>query len=350
MPVYQDPQTKSWYFSCYFQDWQGQRRRKVKRGYKLAREAKEAERDFLRQQAGDCQMSFNAMYELYMEDCKARNKASTEIYKASRFKSAIIPYFQSFNDITKITPADIRRWQNELIPRYAAGSLKKLHGDLSALFNFAVKFYGLKRNPASIAGNVRNAKAAAADFWTPAEFNKAMEQIDTLQLKAAFTLLFYSGLRIGELLALACGDYNRSSKTITVNKTMSYSGNGYIISTPKTKKSNRTITIPTRASSLLDEYIATLYEPTGKDTLFAGLGRSKIMLALKRAAAKAGVKSIRIHGLRHSHASMLINAGANIKAISERLGHTDIKTTLNTYGHLYKSADAAIAAMLDNIK
>ena len=70
---------------------------------------------------------------------------------------------------------------------------------------------------------------------------------------------------------------------------------------------------------------------------------------IRLAAAGADVKKIRVHDLRHSHASLLINNGANIKAVSERLGHDDIKTTLNTYGHLYKNQDNALAAMLDKI-
>ena len=212
-----------------------------------------------------------------------------------------------------------------------------------------MKYYGLARNVACIAGGIGKRKADSSSYWTLEEFEKAIEQVQALQDKAALTVLFYSGLRVGELLALTIADYDNKANTITVTKTLSRTATGYVIAPPKTPNSRRTVTIPCKASAVLNAYIATLYEPQPRDTIFIGLNGNHLAYVIKLAAAGADVKKIRVHDLRHSHASLLINNGANIKAVSERLGHDDIKTTLNTYGHLYKNQDNALAAMLDKL-
>lgn len=349
MSVYQDKKTKKWYFSCRFKDWLGIRHQKVKRGFSTKREAKAAEQDFLNQQNGASCMSFTALYELYIADCSARLKASTVISKESLFKFAILPYFQRFNSVEDITPADVRQWQNELTAKYKPTSCRRIHSQLSAIFNFAVKYYGLARNVAAVAGGIGARKADSASYWTLKEFTQAVEHVQGLQDVAALTVLFYSGLRVGELLALTLADYNPSARTLTVTKTLSRTKDGYTIAPPKTPNSKRTVTIPEKAATVLDSYIAALYDPRPKDPIFADLNGNHLAYVLKLAADGAGVARIRVHDLRHSHASLLINNGANIKAVSERLGHDDIKTTLNTYGHLYQNQDSKLAEMLDKI-
>jgi len=344
MSVYQDKATGKYYFVCTYKDWQGKSHRKYTRGFKLARDAKAAERDFLNQQHGTNCMSFKALYELYIADCRARLKESTVISKDSLFQHSILPFFQRFDNIGNITPAHVRQWQNELLTKYKPTSCRRIHSQLSAIFNFAVKYYGLARNVAC-----GKRKADSSSYWTLEEFEKAIEQVQALQDKAALTVLFYSGLRVGELLALTVADYDNKANTITVTKTLSRTATGYVIAPPKTPKSRRTVTIPCKASAVLNAYIATLYEPQPRDTIFIGLNGNHLAYVIKLAAAGADVKKIRVHDLRHSHASLLINNGANIKAVSERLGHDDIKTTLNTYGHLYKNQDNALAAMLDKL-
>ncbi len=349
MSVYQDKTTGKYYFVCTYKDWQGKSHRKYTRGFKLARDAKAAERDFLNQKHGTNCMSFKALYELYIADCRARLKESTVISKDSLFQHSILPFFQRFDNIGNITPAHVRQWQNELLTKYKPTSCRRIHSQLSAIFNFAVKYYGLARNLACIAGGIGKRKADSSSYWTLEEFEKAIEQVQALQDKAALTVLFYSGLRVGELLALTVADYDNKANTITVTKTLSRTATGYVIAPPKTPKSRRTVTIPCKASAVLNAYIATLYEPQPRDTIFIGLNGNHLAYVIKLAAAGADVKKIRVHDLRHSHASLLINNGANIKAVSERLGHDDIKTTLNTYGHLYKNQDNALAAMLDKL-
>lgn len=345
MPVYQDKTTGKYYFTCYYVDWQGERRRKVKRGFTLARDAKKAEREFLDQYAEQCNMSFSAFYEIYIADCRKRLKSSTVVVKKSMFEKSILPYLGK-HGMDEITPAAIRKWQNEILGQYGATSAKNINSQLSALFNFACRFYGLKQNPVRIAGSIGDTRSDIAQYWTITEFRLAMFHIHDLADKTAITLLFYSGLRVGELLALNVGDYDRRAFILRVFKTLAKGERGKVIQTPKTKKSNRSIVIPYVAIEALNKYINALYEPQEGDRLFS-MTREHLLKILKDAAAAAGVPIIRLHDLRHSHASILINNNVNIKAISERLGHENIETTLNIYGHLYKGQDADIANLLN---
>lgn len=347
MAVYQDKERKTYYFSVTYKDWNGQQRRKLKRGFKLARDAKAAEREFLAQYAQQPDFTFQAMYELYIADCRTRQKPSTVHTKEVHFQYAILPFFRDLK-LAEINPAHVRRWQNDLIKHYAPTTQKQIHGVLSALFNFAIKIYSLANNPARIAGSVGTQKAYRAKFWTVEQFNAAMQFVAPEYL-AFFNLAFYSGLRPGELLALEIKDYNPAARTITVTKSLEYIKGVYYIGPTKNAQSTRIVSIPAAVCSMLDEYMGHLYEPEPEEPLFLLLSRSSMQKYLYEAAEKAGFEHIRLHDLRHSHASLLINLGVNILAISRRLGHNDIKTTLNIYGHLYHTTNEEIAAQLDDI-
>lgn len=348
MPAYLDEKTKTYYFTCYYVDWQGERRRKMQRGFVRMKDAKAAERAFLDQYSTQADMSFEALYNIYIDDCRKNLKPVTVYSRDSVAKNTILPYFGAMK-ITDITPAHIRKWQNDIKEHFSPTSQRQRHTVLSAIFNFAVKFYGLRINPAKQAGGIGTLKSNRQDFWTLEEFNKAIERETDIVYKTAFTLLFYSGLRIGELLALTVADYDKETRTISISKTLSKVGGVEHITAPKTPKAVRKIVLPRKATAVLDEYISRLYEPQPKERLFSMLTNEGALAHFHRLAQKAGVQSIRLHDLRHSHASLLINAGVNVKAISERLGHEDIQTTLNIYGHLYEKQASNIAELLDKI-
>lgn len=346
MTVKFDEKTNTWYADFRYTDWQGVRHRTKRRGFKLKKDAQKAEQDFLAFYAMQCDMTFTAMYDIYIKDFKARTKKpATVATKEGHFTHAILPYFEKLK-LQDITPAHVRDWQNQIIQRYAPTTQKQIHGQLSALFNFAMKFYGLSQNPARITGSIGEFKADSADFWTVEEFNAAME-FTPEPYKTAFFLLFYSGLRRGELLALNIGDYNPTAKTITVTKSLERVKGVNHIGEPKNKQSIRSVTIPASVAAMIDEYKKTLYEPSPAEPLWPTLTGDHLAYRLEQAAKKAGVKKIRLHDLRHSHAALLIMLDVNILAISKRLGHKDIKTTLNIYGHLYKEHAEQIAQKLE---
>ena len=165
MPAYKDEKTGTWYCKFYYVDWTGTRRQKMKRGFKLQREAKDWERNFLEKQSGSPDMTFQALYDLYLEDIRSRLKDSTVEVKRRYISHRILPYFKN-KPINEIS-ADIRKWQNRLIQDGLKPTTQRnVNSQLNAILNFAVKYYGLQMNPCSVVGSIGSSKAEKMDFWT----------------------------------------------------------------------------------------------------------------------------------------------------------------------------------------
>lgn len=350
MAVFKDSYTQSWACKFRYKNWQGETKQHKKTGFKTQREAKEYEKAFLDKQQNNCDMTFNSLFLYYIDDCQARMKPTTVSNKESNFKTAILPYFGE-KRINEITPADIRQWQTELIKNgtYKNSTLRKTHKQLSAIFNFAIKVYGLKQNPCTVVGNIKSTKSEEMEFWTLEEFNRFMQAISgMIDKEAFFLLLFYSGMRIGEACALTFSDFDFQNNTVSINKNyVVVKGTAYIYGT-KTKKSTRTIRMPRIVMEKIREYSSHIYGLSASTRLF-DRSESKYRECLKRYSVKAHVKTIRIHDLRHSHASLLINMGIPVKQISERLGHDDVTITLSTYSHMYKEKEEELVSELDKL-
>ena len=362
MPVYLNEKTKKYYCAFYYTDWQGRRIKKKKEGFNLARDAKAWEQDFLNKSAGSCEMKFSALCEYYLEDYKARRRPTTAKSREYSITKHFLPVFGNMQ-VSAITPVTIRRWQNSIISAgYAATFQRSLNSYLSAIFNYAVRYYKLKENPVRLAGTIGKANAGRIDFWTVDEFNCFTAALtaetpfriqhvhrlaDTETLLFAFNVLLFTGLRIGEFLALTVADYNAAEQTLNINKSLAVLNGQPIIQPPKTPKSKRVIKLPEKLCAMFSSYIASMYEPQADERLFPMLNKHSLAKALKTTAKQAGLKPIRLHDLRHSHASMVINLNYSPKALAERLGHDDVKTTLNTYGHLYPNKDSELAEKLN---
>ena len=224
MAVYKDKHGK-WYVSVYFVDWKGERARKLKRGFGTKREAQEWERQFLNQSKEDLDMSFEAFVELYKRDLKERLKRSTWLMKTSVIDQKILPYFRK-KKVQEIKPTDIIAWQNVMLTwrdehgrGYSPTYLKTIHNQCSAIFNHAVRYYELKSNPAAKAGNMGKEKTKEMLFWTKPEyqcFSDAM--MDKPVSFYAFEILYWCGLRLGEMLALTAADFDFVKNTVRINK------------------------------------------------------------------------------------------------------------------------------------
>ena len=213
--------------------------------------------------------------------------------------------------------------------------------------NYAVKFYSLASNPCRIAGNTIKKTVRKIDFWTQEEFNTFIQTFDTSSLYyMVFMTLYYTGIRIGELLALTACDVDPKENTITINKTLPHNGSDRTATTPKTMKANRTISIPKSLTAAMSAHMKRFYAIQPDTRLFPIAARS-CAYQLDEHSQMCNIKRIRLHDLRHSHASLLIDMGFSPVLIAERLGHEDVSTTLNIYAHLYPSRQKEVADKLE---
>ena len=354
MPAYKDTKTKKWFASFYYVTYQGERKKKCKRGFKNKEEAKQFEREFLAKISSSSSMSFKSLYELYLEDLSCRLRETTIQHKKNIIETKILPYFQKLS-LDDITPVIIRNWQNKMMKfraengnPYSQTYLRSIHSQLSAVFNYAVKYHNLKENPCHKAGSIGKKHADEMEIWTVDEFNTFIKLVEDHPITyTGYQVLFWTGMRIGELLGLSLGDIDFENKIIKVTKSYQRLKGRDIISQPKTSKSKRNIDINQYLVDILKKYVNMLYKPD-KNTRLFNCTKSIFEHELKKYSLKANLKPIRVHDLRHSHASFLFNKGINILAISKRLGHENIETTLKTYSHLYESSNELILQVIDN--
>lgn len=353
MPAYKDKVTGTWTARFYYETHDGFRKQKNKRGFALKKDADKYERDFLAKLKGNPDITFESAAQEYLDDMQHRVRVSTYEIKKSIFRNYLTPYFKN-KSIAKITPKDIRSWQKDILSKNLADTyVRRINTELSSILNYATKFYGLSDNPHKHVKKIGKRETNNLEFWTLEEFNKFIDYFKEdnkthIQYRAVFNLLFYTGMRIGELEALTLNDIDFSEGTININKTYQRINGKAVIGPPKTVSSNRTIAVPEFVLDRLQEYIDVLYEPDQDIRIFMH-SREAFAKMMKKAAKVKGVKQIRLHDLRHSHASHLIELGFNPLVIQERLGHKNVEITLNTYSHLYPHKQQEVADKLNNL-
>lgn len=353
MSVAKDPKTGKWYSKFRYTDWTGKRVQKKKCGFVKKSDAQAWEREFLAKASMSCDMSFASLVELYMADCKNRLRQTTLATKEHIIRTKLLPDLGGL-PINQITPITVRNWQNHLMEGtqkngagYSKTYLKTVNNQLSAIFNFAVKYYGLPNNPAAISGSIGKSHADTMLFWTEDEFKTFIRYIDRPTPYCIFNLLFYTGIREGELLALSLSDFDFSAAILHITKNFAKVNGQEIISEPKTPKSRRDITLPAFLCKIVQDYASRLVDYSPGERLFP-VTKSYVNHALESGCKKSGVKKIRVHDFRHSHASLLIQMGYPILLISERLGHEKVQTTLQLYGHLYPDVHGNVAQRLED--
>ena len=348
MKAEKDKKTGKWLIQYRYTDWQGKRRKSTKRGFATKREAEEWLRNFLITQKADFDMKFEDFWKIYCADMETRLREHTMRTKKYIVELKILPYFGN-KRVNDITAADIRQWQNELIKMgYSPTYLKTINNQLSAIFNYAVRYYDLKSNPCAKAGSMGKSKAEEMDFWTGEEFRKFIDSVMNKRLSyMAFMTLYWTGMRLGELLALNPKDVDLKKRTISITKSYQRLGKKDVITPPKTPKSKRVITIPEFLAADIKDYMDSLYDLQEDDRMFP-ITKYYLEHEMQRGIKESGVKRIRVHDLRHSHASMLIELGFSPLEIANRLGHEKVETTLNTYAHLYPNKQTKLAERLDS--
>ena len=225
--------------------------------------------------------------------------------------------------MNEIRPADVIQWQNEIMKlkkdngeAYSPTYLKTIHNQLSAILNHAVNMYDLKDNVARKAGSMGKEESKEIMFWTQEEYQAFIEQV------ADKPISYY-----------AFESYQRLEGKD-------------VITDPKTPKSNRVIVMPDFLAVEIEDFISRLDGIRNDDRIFT-ISKSYLHHEMDRGAKLAGVKRIKIHGLRHSHISLLIHMGYSALAIAERVGHEAVDITYH-YAHLFPTVQSDMAVHLDS--
>ena len=352
MGAYKDKKRGTWFASARYKNWMGETKRKMKRGFATKREALEWERQFIAKNDGNLEMTFQSFYELYTSNMQNRLRQNTWITKDSIVEKKILPYFGEMR-ICDIKPLDVLKWQNEIMKvqdengmPYSPVYLKTIHNQLNAVFNHAVRFYGLNRNPASVAGPMGKEKTGEIRIWTKEEYLQFSTAIkDRPASFIAFEILYWCGLRLGELLELTLNDLDFEENIVSVTKSYQRIGGEDIITPPKTDKSIRKVILPDSLSKEILQYITVFCSQGDEERIFP-FTKSYLRHEMCRGCAASGVKRIKLHGLRHSHISLLTDMGIPLVAIADRVGHENTDMTFQ-YAHTFPKTQNKLVEQLN---
>lgn len=356
LPAFRDESgNKTWFCKFNYTNWRGEKLTKKKRGFLTKKEALKWEKEFLNQHSESIEMSFREFFELYKRDRKPRIRENTWRTKEAIVNQKILPYIGDLmlNEINNVT---IIQWQNELMKikdnngkKYSPTYLRTIHAQLSSILNHACRYYNLKTNVARDVGSMGEKEADEMLFWTQDEYERFIEAIkDKPESFYAFELLYWCGLRMGELLALTKEKFDFERYTLKIDESLQRIDGKNVITAPKTKKSIRTIVMPEFLTDEIKEYIDSFYKLKPKDLIF-NFSKSYLHHEMDRGSKKSQVKRIRIHDLRHSHVSLLIELGFSATAIADRVGHESIDITYR-YAHLFSSKQKEMALSLTQVR
>lgn len=325
-------------------------------GFRTKKEAQAAYVDFVAQHPKPIQegkpLLFEQLYAAYLDNAKTRLKKSNLYDLTLKIEKQVLPYFQG-KPVSQIKPIDILQWQNSK-SEYSYNYRCKLRDCLSAVLKFGEQYYEIPNVLHKVERPRNLEKAKEMQIWTLEEFKKFSAVIDRLDYKAYFTFLYMTGCRKGEAQALSWDDFNFSDKTVYIHKTLTRKVDDKpweVLNSPKNVSSIRHVALSDSLVALLLEYKE--WQKSNCDDILFAFGGSEPLKdtnldrAKKEYCKKSGVKLIRTHDLRHSHASYLISQGVSIVAIARRLGHKDIEQTLNTYSHLMPSDEKQILDKLN---
>lgn len=356
MPVYKDKKTNKWYYEFNYKTTTGATKRRKKRGFELKSEAKEAEalEKIRLNEDSPSFLTMEQLSKLYIEAKHQEWLPGSEREFMIKLNSHILPTFKNLH-IDKITAKDIENWKNEMYnktmpsgKKYSISTLNGTRGHLSALFNYAIKHQYISYNPVHSVPAFKDPnqidEVREKSVWSPDEFKTFISVIDNEKWKVFFTFLWSTGVRIGEAQGVMFKDVDFDNGRVKIYKSIDtkQKGKPYVINPTKTKRS-REIELPQKLTEMLRSYCDKYRKKSDYDEEKFLFGYNKPLpnTTINKARTKyidlSGVKNISLHCFRHSHATLLLSYGIDIKSVADRLGHKDVKETLNTYAHVLKS-------------
>lgn len=335
MPVYKDTKRGTWYISYQQKDAvTGKSKTTKKRGFKTRREAIAAEKELILSPEHRSTVTVRDLIPIW-EDTEEATEGTKEKHR-QHFEKRLSKTLDM--PIESLSRPFLSRLRADLAQddRFSTKTKNLAISYLKSLLKYANDVYGIPTNYTTLKPlkktdeEIIEESKKELNVWTVEEFNQFIACVDHPVYNAFFRFLFWTGCRRGEAIALQKEDAHNKTVTFRYSQRLKRDG----LKPTKTKVA-RTIAIDddtwSRITSLQSEG-TYLFGGTG-------LAPNPITYHFKKAIEQSGVKPIRVHDLRHSHATWLINSGVNIVAVSKRLGHKDITTTLNVYTHLLQSTD-----------
>lgn len=356
MSVYKD-KDGTWFVKLRYKDWNGRRVDTTKRGFATKREASAWESERLKALTGALDMTLkDFIYDVYLPNMENRIRRSTYLMKKNVLEKHVIPVLGNFS-IVELSPTDIIRWQDGIMnyrdPKtgkpYTKSYQKTLNLQLTAALSHGVKYYNLPENVAIKAGSIGDNKHLEVDFWTYEEASLVLDELmDNPLYHMAVSFLYFSGCREGEMLALTWDKLDVKTRLVTIDSTYQILDGKPHIGPPKTPQGFRKVMLPDFLIEELLEFRNLVYKPNPDDRIFAGVNKTSLNRILKKATENAGVKPITVHGLRHSHVSLLINMGFDAVSIGKRIGHKSVEVTYR-YAHMFPSTQKKLVECLENL-
>lgn len=356
MPVYKNKSNNTWYVKY---------KNKTKRGFKTKKEAVQYESKMklsIIKNIDTQDVYFKDIAMDYLITLKKNTKFST-FQKCNNVIKNIILKNAVNKKIATINEKDCRAFYEYVKDLdYSTVYKNYIINKYKVIFKHAKIYYKLQHDPSNVMEQIKPTYAEKIkqrlkekNIWTNNEFELFISCVDKPMYRELFTLLFMTGLRLGEALALLWEDFDSDNGVIHVTKSLTRKTEHglYEITEPKNFSSIRDVTLGINLTNYLLEYKKREQQIAGYNESWFIFGENKplpqttIDRVKNRAITKAGVSKIKIHDLRHSHASYLIGNGMNIVAVSKRLGHSDINMTLKVYTHLLKKNNDEIINFLD---
>lgn len=353
--------TKCWMFKAYLgiNPSTGKKQYTTRRGFRTQKEAKLAKSQ-LELQAKDnkytpqSNMTFGDVADKWLEVYKTTVKESSYSRVYTLFQSNILPLFKE-KRISKITIPYCQKAVYQWYEKYK--SYKAIRSYTSAVFDYAKELRLISNNPMDHVPVPKKKKEVirGKKFYEKEELEEFLEycKVDKFPLTyPLFRLLSFTGMRKGELLALNWNDFDFNQSTVTISKTVARNYQGRpIITDPKNYSSNREISLDVETVNVLKKWrmeqrrylLSYGINSLNPDQLVFSsksnyvLDHSRLNRLLDRICKKNDLVNIKVHGLRHTHCSLLFEAGLSIQEVQYRLGHSNARTTLEIYSHVTKN-------------
>ncbi len=358
---------RSWYYDAYYNDIYGNRKEKKSKYYKTKTEARDAELEFLnglkKNNTFNTNISGKQLVEEWLEFKSNKVKPST-YYGIEKFVNKHMKdFFIAFKNIHHIKITNLLQWRQSLSNKtYSINHKNKLIGYFKEILQYAIDNYEFDKKvfskliPFREDHKAQKLNEAEWNYITPEEWKQFIAVVDNDFDITVYNFLYYTGVRIGECAGLIWKNVDLENARIKIVQQATYKvkNKGYTVIDPKTSNSVRNVDLPNKLVELLKkhyEHEKKIYGFNSEWFVFGNirpLAQTTLRRHLNNYIELSGVKKITIHGFRHSHVSLLIDLGCDVRDVANRIGDT-VQTVEKVYYHMFPKKKQKTVELLNNI-